>query len=221
MDSAWLKNTLRSKRITQRVLGEAIGLTQDKINKVLAHVRQFTTIEAIKVAVFLENAGIPRNETLGALLGKEALLIMGKNGFAENPPTGFAAAESGAKPIPIVGTVGVGGLISLFGPDVPEQFADPVPTTGADSPVAVRIIGTALYPVYREGDLLYFIDHGLIDGMALNKDCVVQMEDGRIFVKTVKRGSLPGTYSLDTFSAPPMENVRLSWISRILWAKKQ
>ena len=217
MDSLWLKTTLRVKKVTQRSLGEAIGLSQDKINKALAHVRQFSTIEAIKIADYLEKFQVDRTEALNALLGKDAAFLQK---VGEQKPSGFQALNSSAaKPIPIIGKVGALGALYNAEANNSTEYAAPVSSSAA-SLVAVRVEGEVLAPSYRNGDLLYYDDHGKIDNGAFNKEAIVELSDGRKFLCIVKRSTMEGRFNLETFHSPAMEFVSLTSASRILWAQK-
>lgn len=227
MDSEWLRSKLKAHKITQRSLGEAIGLTQDKVNKVLAHVRIISPIEALKAAEFLQKYGISRNEVLRAFLGKEAELF-GLSGAAEQSPPAFQPLAASTQPqaegekgVPLVGEVGANGQVTIYGAaSMPPRFADYVPYSGPHTLRALRVAGNALYPVHHNGDLLYFEDHGMVDNLLSEKECVVKLKDGRHYLKTVKRGSFPGSYTLEAFNTAPIENAELEWASRVYWVKR-
>lgn len=217
MDSLWLKTTLRTKKVTQRSLGEAIGLSQDKINKALAHVRQFTPIEAIKIAEFLEQYHIPRTETLHAILGKDALFLQK---VSEHKDAGFQALPTTAtKAVPIIGTISTSGLVTYFSKEAKHEFADAVASSAA-SLVALRVEGDALAPLYHNGDLVYYDDHGKVESSALNKEAIVELTDGRKFLRIVKRSPMEGRFHLEASHSPMMEFVPLKSASRILWTRK-
>jgi len=219
MDSLWLKTTLRSKKITQRTLGDAIGLSQDKINKALAHVRQFTPIEAIKIADFLEPHEVNRAETLNAILGKDAVFLK----VGEQKASGFQPPASSQTPkrIPIIGTVGSFGAVAYFDAGVKQEFAEPIGASPQpDSLVALRVEGGALIPAYQDGDLIYYDDHGKVDTKALGKEVVAELEDGKKFLRILSRSTMEGRFNLGAFHSPMMELVSLKSASRVLWTRK-
>ena len=186
MDSLWLKNTLRAKKVTQRSLGEAIGLSQDKINKALAHIRQFTPIEAIKIAEYLEKYQVSHTETLNAILGKDAQFLQ-RVGQQKEP--GFQALSLQTnKPIPVVGTIGAFGAITSFDAYAKPEYAATV-SSPASSLVALRVEGDQLEPVHYNGDILYYDDHNKVENAAFNKEAIVELSDGRKFLRILKRSS--------------------------------
>ena len=187
MDSLWLKATLRAKKITQRSLGEAINLSQDKINKALAHVRQFSTIEAIKIAEYLEQFQINREETLKAILGKDMAFLQK---IGERAESGFQPLPSSlSKPIPIVGNVISSGAIVPLEANTKIEYAEPI-SSSASSPVAIRIKSEAFAPTHHDGDILYYDDHGKIENTAIGKEAVVELTDGQKFLCTPKRSTM-------------------------------
>jgi hypothetical protein len=54
----------------------------------------------------------------------------------------------------------------------------------------------------------------------LNKDCVVKTDQGEGFVKKLVNGSNPGTFTLISYNAAPIENVRLIWAAPVIWVKR-
>lgn len=227
MDAAWLRKTLKSHKITQRELGDAIGLTQDKINKTLSHVRLFNPLEAIRVADFLEAHGVAKSETLRSILGKEAALIEGRGVFGESKST-FHALQSGSNntssaphaTVPIVGYTGVGGQIFPYtAKDQHTETTSLELDTSITNVCGVRVNGNSLYPLYHDGDIVFFSENTPLEA-GLNKECVACLDDGRMFLKVLKRGSLPNAYTLDSFNTPPIDNVRLEWASKVLWVKR-
>lgn len=224
MESSWLRAKLKAHKITQKSLGEAIGLTQDKVNKVLAHVRLLSPIEALKAADFLRQYGIPKAETLRALMGKEAELL-GASVMSESAGAGYQAVAATAPSTPstpagnitVIGNSGAAGEIF---PAHSESYVSGVPYTGQHRLCAVKITGSALELVYHDGDMLYFEDHGMLDSSLLGKECVACLEDGRIFIRTLRQGGFPATYRLESHNSGPIENVRIRWASRIYWVKR-
>ena len=217
MDSTWLKTILRAKKITQRSLGEAIGLPQDKINKALAHVRQFSPIEAIKIAEFLEEYQVPRSETLNAILGKDAVYLQ-RVGEQKNADFQLLGSTP-SKAIPIIGTINGAGGLTYFDANAKREFIDAVPSV-ATSLVAVRVEGESLSPTYRHGDIIYYDDHGKVENSALNKEAIVELLDGQKFLRILKRSPMESRFHLEATNSPTMEFVSIKSASRILWVRK-
>ena len=140
----------------------------------------------------------------------------------------YGSGGGPAVAVPVVGVVGAGAAIypiddHALGGGVDETEAPP---DIGEPVVAVRVRGDSMYPAYDDGDLLFYardpMTGGAIDeARCLHRDCIVALPDGRILVKRLMRGSLRALYTLVSFNAPPIENVRISWASPVRWIKRR
>lgn len=123
--------------------------------------------------------------------------------------------------VPLVGYVGAGELYypdPLAGPWGTIERVDAPPGAGADT-VAVRVRGSSMVPVYRDGDLLYLRRHNdWVPDQCLGRDCVVELVDGRCYVKRLERRD--STWRLVSYSAEPIEAVDIKWAQPILWVRR-
>lgn len=55
--------------------------------------------------------------------------------------------------------------------------------------------------------------------MMIGRRAVVRLADDRVLVKTVRRGSQSGLYTLVSLNAPDIEDVALLWAAPIDWIK--
>ncbi len=87
--------------------------------------------------------------------------------------------------------------------------------------VAVKIRGDSLYPVYHDGDALFYSrDGGLDEADFISRECVVKLSGGSTLVRRVMRGAQNGRYTLISHNAPPMHDVRLEWASPVRWVRR-
>ena len=96
------------------------------------------------------------------------------------------------------------------------------PPPGTDEhAVAVEIRGDSMWPAYDDGDIVVY--EPPLDDLSplLGRQCVVRTEDGRSFVKVLTAGGAPGVYTLVSFNAAPIQNVRIEWAARISWIRKK
>lgn len=94
----------------------------------------------------------------------------------------------------------------------------------SDDPIAIRVRGHSMSPVFRDGDDLICQRHKGSDiSQALNRDCVVKTMDGRFWVKTVLRGTIRNTYRLRSYNPgfEDMDNVALDWAAPVVWIKRK
>jgi phage repressor protein C with HTH and peptisase S24 domain len=88
--------------------------------------------------------------------------------------------------------------------------------------VAVRVRGDSMFPVYRDGDLIYYSrDADFHESECLGAECVVKVVEGPTLVKTVMRGSANGLFSLLSYNAPPIADRRIEWAAPVLWVDKR
>ncbi len=63
-----------------------------------------------------------------------------------------------------------------------------------------------MYPRYFDGEYLFYREYeGDLTDLT-GQECVVQLEDGRTFVKVLKRGQKPGRFNLESFNGPLLKN---------------
>lgn len=69
----------------------------------------------------------------------------------------------------------------------------------------------------RDGWLIFWVrDQPGVPEECVGQLCVVQVKDGPTLVKEVRRGSKKGLYRLESWNAPPREDVELEWASKII-----
>ncbi len=75
-----------------------------------------------------------------------------------------------------------------------------------------------MLPLYEDGTLLYY-SKVLSPESMINKRCVAKLADERILVKTLRRGSERGLWTLVSLNAPDIEDVVVEWAAPIDWIK--
>lgn len=117
--------------------------------------------------------------------------------------------------IPVLGYVGAGAEV------YPIDDGDPlyeVTVNGAlpEGTVGAIIRGDSMYPIFEDGDLVAYSGKELPAEDAIGKTCMVQLEDERMLIKTVRRGSSPGFYTLTSTNAPDIEDVVIIWARKLV-----
>lgn len=119
--------------------------------------------------------------------------------------------------VPVVGYVGAGAEVFAFD-DYPqggglERVEGP---PGEDGCIAVVIRGDSQHPLQEGWLIFYRRENGGIEEGTLGKLCVVKVTDGTTMLKTLRRGSRKGLWTLESWNAPPKEDVQLEWATRVL-----
>ncbi|MGO1079921.1 XRE family transcriptional regulator [Inquilinus sp. CA228] len=126
--------------------------------------------------------------------------------------------------VPLVGKVGAGAEVHMFEGDMSSEQIDEVDAPpGADEfTVAVIIEGNSMYPRYLERETIYYRRAQTSDPRNLiGREVVVRVADGRTFVKVLRRGSSPGLFNLESYNAPPMEDVAVDWAVPVRWVSRE
>ncbi|MFU0504161.1 LexA family transcriptional regulator [Pseudaminobacter sp. NGMCC 1.201702] len=186
----WLQTHMARKEVTQADLGDAIGLSQDKISKIIRGKRDLSAGEAAEIAKYL---GVPM------------------------PGENFT--------LDVIGYIGAGAEVRPINDGEPLQQIEvdfPVP----QGSVAAIVRGDSMFPIFEDGDLVAYGGEPLAPEKAIGSTCVVQLSDGRMLIKRVRRGTQEGLYTLTSSNAPDIEDVPLDWarafilrLSRDYWRK--
>lgn len=118
--------------------------------------------------------------------------------------------------IRLAGYVGAAQAVYQFDEDG-AGYVEAPPSSTADTQ-AVEVRGESMLPVYRNGTILYY-SRQLDPVSMLGELCVVRLEDERVLVKTLRRGSEPGLFTLASLNAPDIEDVAVQWAAPIDWVK--
>lgn len=126
--------------------------------------------------------------------------------------------------VPVIGYVGPGNEIHRFkAKAIGEALAPPAAPEDnirmATAAVVVR--GTSMWPVYREGDVLFFNDKDTLScEKALGIECIAQVKDGAAMVKRVLKGNRRGVYTLASYNAPELHDMKVEWCAPIIWIRR-
>lgn len=118
--------------------------------------------------------------------------------------------------VPLVGYVGAGAVVISDDCGELDNIECP-PGVGSDA-VAVRVRGDSMYPRYMDGDVLIYDGHTSLQN-ADGHECVISLNDGRKFVKTV-RMEIDRTATLESWNAPPIRSVEVDWVAFVKWVKR-
>lgn len=120
--------------------------------------------------------------------------------------------------VPLKGKVGAGQAVHAI--DVGDDAEVPAPAEARPGTVAVSVSGDSMYPAYEEGTLLYY-SKLLPPGEMVNRRAVVQLGDGRIFVKILRKGSTERTWTLQSVNTlyPDMVDEVVEWAAPIDWTR--
>lgn len=120
--------------------------------------------------------------------------------------------------VPLKGRVGAGQAVYAIDDGSDETV--PAPAEAKPGTVAVEVSGDSMFPAYEDGTLLYY-SKILPPAEMVNRRCVVQLGDGKIFVKVLRRGSTDKTWTLQSVNTlyPDMVDEVVEWAAPIDWIR--
>ena len=122
----------------------------------------------------------------------------------------------GERQVRLAGYVGAAQEIYQFDEDG-AGWVDAPPGPAYDVE-AVEVRGDSMLPLYKSGAILYYSKQLPPEEM-IGEQCVVRLEDDRVLVKTLRRGSERGLYTLLSLNAPDIEDVGVVWAAPIDWIR--
>ena len=118
----------------------------------------------------------------------------------------------------VVGRIGAGAeILPEFEQIPPEglfeiELALPLP---ADA-IAFSVEGDSMWPRYNAGDVVICRDSEHDFYAVAGYEAAVRTGDGKRYLKTVRRGSSPDRFDLESHNAPPIRDVVIEWAAPIL-----
>lgn len=114
----------------------------------------------------------------------------------------------------LVGKVGAGAEVIRF--EEGTVLAGIEMPAGVDAPNVAEISGESQYPLQEGWLIFYGPEHQGVAEELIGKLCVVEVKDGPTLLKTLKRGSRKGLFRLESWNAPPREDLKLVWAARVV-----
>jgi phage repressor protein C with HTH and peptisase S24 domain len=84
-----------------------------------------------------------------------------------------------------------------------------------DDAVVVIVRGDSMYPRYKDGEGIFYIRDQRNPAELVGEECIVKLEDGRMFVKDLEKGQ-EGRFDLLSPNAPPLRNQAVEWAAPVL-----
>lgn len=200
-EKPWIAERLKAVGLRRKDLAAVLGVDPSAITQMIAGRREVRVAEVPKMARALNLADPEIWSLLEATQGETAAPQL----------------------LPVVGYVGAGAEVVPFDDHAMGDGIDKIeapPGASADA-VAVLVRGSSMEPVYREGDVIVYERRADDLAALLNRECVVALDDGRVYIKQLLRGSAAGLWTLVSWNAPPIADVRIVWAAPIAWIKRR
>jgi phage repressor protein C with HTH and peptisase S24 domain len=155
----------------------------------------------------------------------------GQNEYGEDEAKGYGKAFKrspgwlltgigdaiGTKKTKLVGKVGAGSVVYPLEGD--ETEVDLAPGAPPDA-VAVTVDGDSMFPRYFHGEKLFYTRNGASPAELIGKECVIQLKDGGMLVKILRRGTKPKRFNLESWNAPTLIDQIVDWAAPVRWTER-
>lgn len=145
--------------------------------------------------------------------------IAKKYALAFRVPVGWLLAGEGSPDdgrfVDLVGLVNAGSDAILFAEAQGPFDRVPAPPDAIDSTVAVEVRGDSLGALMN-GILVFYNDRRQpVTDDLIGHICVVGLTDGRVVIKAITHGQLPGRFTLLANVGPPIYDAEVEWAARV------
>ena len=146
-------------------------------------------------------------------------------GLASTTVAEFFHSDVEPRVIPVVGDMSGGEAFSPVDDYEQGAASEYVKIDFSDEdPVAIRVRGNSMAPVYRDGDLIICSRlRGADIASALNKDCAVKTAAGEGYVKRLMTGTTSGVFRLRSYNSTydDLVDVELDWAAPVRWVQRR
>lgn len=153
----------------------------------------------------------PRTLDLFALLEEEAA---GDAGSSETPSGSLFTL------VPVSGAIGAGAKVyDVHVGDGGKNIDFERAPRGFGAVEALRVRGDSMYPVYRDGDLIFIEDRPAEYPLLRNTEYIIELADGRRLLKMVEPAA-DNRYNLIAYNAPVEPDVEIVNAQRVRYVRK-
>ncbi len=122
-----------------------------------------------------------------------------------------------SRTVPIVGFAGLGDEIEWFGEDGVALEDVELPFPVPEGCVALECKGESMFPRVKNGEIVVVRRNGYVAKDLIGEEVVVKVRGNGIMLKTLRRGSEPDCYNLESHNRSPIENAEVEWVGEV-WA---
>lgn len=198
-------------------IGQRIKAARTALQLSQAALGKLVNVDQSTVALWETDKTLPRQDKITDL----AVLLHLSPEFLH-----YGMSDKGGGPllqtVPVVGYVGEGAELREFPGSHQETLRPPVvdqhqPPASA----AVIVRGNAMWPVYRDGDTIYYAESTKRrPALLVGVECVVKLKDGAMMVKRLLAGSRKDVFTLGSYTSPEIRDVAVEWAAPIVWIRR-
>jgi phage repressor protein C with HTH and peptisase S24 domain len=118
----------------------------------------------------------------------------------------------------LLGEVGAGGAVHPFDDGVEEEID--LPPGAPLAAVAVTVKGNSMAPRYFNGERLFYVRDGRAPEEMIGKECVIQLRNGGMLVKTIRKSRKRGLFTLESWNQDPLPDQAIEWAAPVRWTER-
>lgn len=173
------------------------------------------TLEGLAEQTGLSTSYVQRLEN-----GERNLAVKHFDAFAKAlgvTPRELVPAEDARTLVKVVGRIGAGQEILPELEQLPPEglFQIEVPFPVPDNTLAFEVEGESMWPRYDPGDVVLCWKEGTNANEVIGWEAAVMTDQGQRYLKRILHGSKAKLFNLESFNAPVIRDVKLTWISKV------
>jgi len=136
----------------------------------------------------------------------------------------FSGFNDGSKSlftlIPVSGYIGAGALVfNIDGEGGSKNIGFEKAPRGFGAVESLRVRGDSMYPVYKDGDLIFIENRASDFPLHRNTEYIIELSDGRRLLKMIEPAA-NGLYNLVAYNAPIELDVEIVNAQRVRYVRK-
>ena len=118
----------------------------------------------------------------------------------------------------VVGLVGLGEHVEMLtaSPTSPLEEIELPFGFNLENAAALLCRGHSMTPRINDGEIVIYQRDSQTPEQLIGQDAVVGLEDGRVMIKTIRKGSAPNIWRLTSHNFPEIEDVKIEWCGELL-----
>jgi Peptidase S24-like len=151
--------------------------------------------------------------TIATYHGVTAQWVLYGEGPAARAPEGMLGHANAEPTVPLLGWVSAGSQVKTFPFNETELDHVVAPPGSNDRTRALEVRGNSLGELFDRWIVFFDDEHRSITPDLLNKLCIVELQDGRILVKKIRR--VADGFDLLSNTEKPIKGAQIKWAARV------
>jgi transcriptional regulator with XRE-family HTH domain len=117
----------------------------------------------------------------------------------------------------IMGYVGAGETVELLDEAAATGFGEILlPFDFGENCAALVCRGNSIYPRVKNGEIVLYQRDGHVTEKLLGSEAIVGLDDGRVLLKNIAKGSSPHHWNLESHNFPTIYDATIEWCGEVI-----